>query len=568
MKSWLAFAVLLACSPALAAPTCRNVEVSLKPIPRVQMAVWVEDASGKYIDTLYVTRLTGSLGLANRPGIATFKSDYRFPYGPREMVMPVWAHVRGELYNKVVMGGAQVDSAGNRVGDTVACAGDCRNDTIGYHYNVSSPEPFFCAPSGGTGGAGLDATSCASSFYGCKGAYLPGGTSYYPPRADLVTFLDNHDSVVSGKYASANDLGAVSGATPPGDAIMDPPVHWMPTVDGSYVMKIEVSSEYDFNAFHDHPQTVDGSAELASYGLEDSPQKTYGQAGFKYGSGGFGQPSVVYAVPFTVGATTEVDTTVAYVGYGDWDGATGTMHAPDTTITDGIDGTGVGRLLLASDASGSWRVKVRSSDDCSTMPVECASPSTPINLVVTPGQTSLAVSFASAATGAIATRYDVRYSENGTIDDKNFLSAIPPSSPPPSPGAPGSTVTLQIEGLRPTKAYTVAVRAISSCDAASAITSMVATTTQQKFTTLHGCFIATAAYGSPLADEVDSLRHLRDRYLLTNPLGRVFVATYYSLSPPLANVIAGNERLRSHARALVAPLVEVARGLERLDQKP
>ena len=563
MRSFIAFAMLLACSPALADPSCRSVEVSMKPIPRVQMAVWVEDAHGTYLDTLYVTRLTGSLGLANRPGIATFKSDYRFPYGPREMVMPVWAHARGKVYDKVVMGGALVDGAGARTGDTVTCAGDCRNETIGYHYNVSSPEPFYCAPSGGTGGVGLDATSCASSFYGCKGAYLPGGTSYYPPRADLVTFLSNHDSVVSAKYASVNDLGAVSGATPPGNAIMDPPIHWVPTVDGSYVMKVEVSSEYDFNAFHDHPQTVDGSPELASFGLEDSPTKTYGQSGFKYGTGGFGQPSIVYAVPFTVGAMTEVDTTTAYAGYGDWDGATGRMHAPDMTITDGMEGTGVGRLLLASDASGSWRVKVHTTDDCN-MPVDCAAPSVPANLVVTPGQTSLSVSFASAATGAVATRFDVRYSENGTIDEGNFLSAIPPSTPPPSPGAPGSTVTLEIAGLRPTKAYTVAVRAISSCDAASAIVSTISTTTQQKFTTLHGCFIATAAYGSPLADEVDSLRHLRDRYLLTNPIGRVFVATYYSLSPPLANVIAGNERLRAHARELVAPLVEIARAIERL----
>src|SRR5688500_8768716 len=68
-------------------PTCRGVEVLLKPVPRVQMAVWVEDDAGKHIDTLYVTRLTGTLGLANRPGLPTFKSDYRFPYGSREMVM-------------------------------------------------------------------------------------------------------------------------------------------------------------------------------------------------------------------------------------------------------------------------------------------------------------------------------------------------------------------------------------------------------------------------------------------------------------------------------------------------
>src|SRR5688572_4056546 len=163
-------------------PTCRSVEVLIKPVPRVQMAVWVEDDAGNYVETIYVTRLTGTLGLANRPGIPTFKSDFRFPYGSREMVMPVWAHKRGHTYGKVVMGGAKLDAQRQRVGDTTDCGADCINDTIGYHFNVSSPEPFFCGPSGGTGGAGLDATSCASGFYGSKGAYLEGAVSYYPPR--------------------------------------------------------------------------------------------------------------------------------------------------------------------------------------------------------------------------------------------------------------------------------------------------------------------------------------------------------------------------------------------------
>jgi len=34
-----------------------------------------------------------------------------------------------------------------------------------------------------------------------------------------------------------------------------------------------------------------------------------------------------------------------------------------------------------------------------------------------------------------------------------------------------------------------------------------------------GCFIATATYGIPMAEEIGILHEFRDEYLLTNPLG-------------------------------------------------
>jgi len=73
-----------------------------------------------------------------------------------------------------------------------------------------------------------------------------------------------------------------------------------------------------------------------------------------------------------------------------------------------------------------------------------------------------------------------------------------------------------------------------------------------------GCFIATAAYGTPTAKQIDVLREFRDVALLKSTIGSQFVALYYQLSPPIADFIAENELLRTLVRELVVdPIVRV-----------
>ena len=71
------------------------------------------------------------------------------------------------------------------------------------------------------------------------------------------------------------------------------------------------------------------------------------------------------------------------------------------------------------------------------------------------------------------------------------------------------------------------------------------------------CFIATAGFGEATG-EVGILCQFRDQCLKTNPLGRMFVKAYYTVSPPIADFIAENETLKEATRVALKPLVAVA----------
>lgn len=73
-----------------------------------------------------------------------------------------------------------------------------------------------------------------------------------------------------------------------------------------------------------------------------------------------------------------------------------------------------------------------------------------------------------------------------------------------------------------------------------------------------GCFIATAAYGSPMASHVQLLRDFRDKFFLNNSFGKAFVRSYYTYSPPIANFISKHDNLRKIVRATLLPVVGIS----------
>ncbi len=69
------------------------------------------------------------------------------------------------------------------------------------------------------------------------------------------------------------------------------------------------------------------------------------------------------------------------------------------------------------------------------------------------------------------------------------------------------------------------------------------------------CFIATAAFGSYRAPEVILLQKFRDRFLLTNAPGKMFVEFYYRVSPPIADFIGHYDSLKRATRLALKPLI-------------
>jgi len=72
------------------------------------------------------------------------------------------------------------------------------------------------------------------------------------------------------------------------------------------------------------------------------------------------------------------------------------------------------------------------------------------------------------------------------------------------------------------------------------------------------CFIATAAFDTPMAEEIQILREFRDEYLLTNTVGQSFVDFYYKTSPPVAKFITEHPSLKPIVRAGLLPALAIS----------
>ena len=544
MTRALAAAALAALAAPAYAGQCHLVDVSFIPTDQLQLVVWVEQADGTFVDTIYMTQKTATFGLGNRPGRYDFNSGPvvhdLWPYGRRTGVFPVWAHRQGQTWPLIVFQ-------------------DGFDDGLSHMVTQSSLElgTAYCRPmvAGGSDASSWDAGTCASpgAVHTDKGIFASdGSTSLYPPRADLIT--QKYDSPSVALYAQMNPFQAISHATPSGGTCAQ--VDWpIPTdlPNGNYVMWVEASKTFDFNA------TYNATAFPA-------PIVPYGSYGLPYR----GQPSIVYAVPFTIGDSQATFSTQSYAGYGDVDGSTGTLHAPDATITTDTPGSGASRLQLIAGTNNRVQVDVLPEND--SVPPAAVTDVDPTDVEATSATVQFTAPGDDGDTGSVA-GYTIYVRANDAMTPDNFASSTPvmaavtPGSSSSQCGAggnfppAGTTQQVIVPGLLPLTQYWIGIQAFDKCHNTGPVTIAQFTTPDRVGGTVDACFVATAAYGSKMANDVDLLRRFRDQALESSVLGELAVETYYTFSPPVAGVIGQSELLRQGARDVLAPIVERVRRL-------
>lgn len=610
----------------------RQLEIRFTPTARMTYALWITSADGTIFETIRLTEAVGRFGIGNRPGASQMNSGFRWPYGRRENVLPIWAHARiaagGEPFRRVIFQDRTSEGWASRSS------------------NDSTRDEYFCLSfdSSTTRREALDAVSCASVFMSDKGRFLteadlrggcPTGapecsqepyemrpgigmmlpmtvTSVYPPRRDLASACvpsgpdecANHPDIVEINLEAERvipNIDSISRATPRGDVgyevVFDVPDDWP---DGDYFLWLEANVEGDYNETYNE----------RTYPTPTTPEDKWDYWAENYGYPYRGQPSVVYRIDLTIDGAGGTFGASRPFGYADVNGRDGTIRPIDATISDdptGAAGSGADRLRMGPGGDR-IAVEIPPTNVCGVPdpPPECAMECGATNpcpsgftcgpegmcvgrcdIFIAPGMVRdftverhpdiknahhwARLTFVVPEAERPIERYEVRFSTLPIVDDDSFEDAQPARTASlesedlvidTTGVSAGDTVEAFMGGLTPETHYFVAIRAVDDCNDQSAFAVAEVTTTEIHFTTVSPCFVATAAYGTPMADEIRSLRRLRDRHLLTHAPGRALVSVYEDVGPPLARTIQANETLRTLARVGLSPAVLLATALE------
>lgn len=538
--------------PAVAsADSAKCVDLQFTPSDGLQIVAWIEKADAtpfgsSYVDTVYITQQVGRYGLGNRPGRFDFNSGPLWPYGRRITTFPVWAHRNGKQFPTVLFQNVVNE-------DPNYCPGlpsggsyqACGENNLSHPFAQSSPETHYCRPFV-PGEPGWDAGTCATKAYSDKGRFStdPTQTTGYPPRIDVLR--NSGDSPSVEMFKAMNPFDAMSQPTPA--AGTDTRAPWpvpQNLADGDYVLFVEVAKEFDFNA---------------AFGPTQYPSPP-GISWSDYGKPYRGQPSVIYRVPFSIAAQATSASTSTYFGHGDPLGATGdiALASPTDNITIDTPGSGASRLQLVSKDSAMYRVRINVSPNAVAQVVSAPTDVQPIQV----GAGNISMSFVAPGVGPANARvagYEIRVRASDEMTTANFSDSTPVGSNV-APGDAGSMQAIDIPGLLPETEYWVGIRAFDGCHNMGELAIVKVTTASRTAGAVDACFVATAAYGTAMANDVELLRHVRDALLQTTALGELSVEMYYTFGPAVAGVVGESDLLRASARGALAPIIARVRGL-------
>ena len=570
------------------------LRVNFTPTERAQIAIFLEDDEGNFISTLALTHATALRGIGNRPGALQMNSGFRWPYGRREGVLPVWAHRRASAelpFRRVIFQDRVTEGyAARNVSDYSTDDYFC----LSFHADHSKQDA-------------LDAVSCASIFSSDKGRYIGADDieavysepyelrpreeimrplsfdSLYPPRLDLeeLGYYD-HPDILNFRLdarAAMPSLDAVSMATPRGETPYG--FQWHLPSDlpyGRYWVYLEINTEGDHNEYYSRARfPTPGTSGPNPSGDWDPWARNFG---YPYR----GQPSVVYRAPIEIDGRQAMSAVSDPYGYGDLHGADGRVRPIDHTITDDPrrhPGSGADRLRkLDEGARLSVSAVFFSEEECAgEMPRAEGLEARPHGDEQRSHQHA-ALRFIPRRGSVPIFDWEVAISREEIIDDEDFERANKANAAEldtialnlctadqesdericPAYDAPHAFEIGQLSFLTD---YHVAVRAFDYCGRRGPIASAQFTTTEINYTTVTPCFVATAAFGTPFADEIVVLRRFRDEILRESAAGRAFIRAYELVGPPLAHFIAESERRRAIARAALKPIARLIRALSK-----
>ena len=149
---------------------------------------------------------------------------------------------------------------------------------------------------------------------------------------------------------------------------------------------------------------------------------------------------------------------------------------------------------------------------------------------------------------------------NGNRNQTTFEylgSSEPPPAPAPAP-APASP-TSEVMDMEPEPVVETESVSEPKCGAGTVLKDGVCVVKEKESSSGGGCLIATAAYGSEMAPQIQFLREIRDNTVLQTESGSAFMTGfnqfYYSFSPAVADYERENPVFKETVKLALTPML-------------